>query len=1219
MPPAKRKRKKATGLTREAREIARHLGGVPGGPRAKSEGGGDGDSLFGGLKSFGESALKALTIPGALVTTSLTNVIQGAKGDPLVSWKNLAGTFRGDKFAGGAGLLRSFGVSNATAEKWGGLALDVALDPLWFVGVGALNAGTKMGTSASKIAAASRGEHLMNARGMGQATRELAKGLGKDPTAESDIFRMGTQADVQRALAKQFGVTPSLRFGLGRNKMTGFRRGPQLPLWPKPILKKDLAKITPARFNLSPLGAVVARGQDRAKATGDMMAREMKLAFDEAGIGDDVLATVGAVMTSGNRKLAETRALVEDLRASGVWTEKHDKAMRVITQVSRRQAKQLGWVTHRQQAAVMDRWLRDKLDEIGPALETASRAVARAEEAKGVALSTVKQTRDTRIESVVRAAGVEKDRLNQGLAAMQEGVTTAQARLVKAEQHLAQVEAQAAQRLMDPSYARRLAPSVKGRKDVYGWSPRDAAEKAARARASAVNKVLRRERARVQAMREAIDGSKQQKGLVRQLGTALESAEKQVRKIDKRTNQQTLKLMDDFAKHERTVAATHDERIKALSTQLDDFLKDQDKIAAQATAFAASKNLREFTAGRRYKVKEGELRPLKTAKKQPPLTLEEVFERVDLLKNRGVYIKHGADPEMMDEVSQWFVRARTGRLMGPRITGSQIPEPSKLLKRRTADSPFSQLTPARAVDQMMKDGVPEEDALMIQQRLEELFKFAKEDVPYSKDYMPDVIYRPDFNAYNLTAGRERDQYNLILEKSFEDELRKIFPGKKQQEYEGMWDDLTTQYMTKRIPGSPATFLGYAKMRDSKGNKVPSDVPRVVMATAWLKSWFTVMNPGHYVMNAVGSFINDFIEGNWRHAMHGFGPNLPGHAARKLGRADLANTEAMSKVYKLGDVELTGQQVATYARLSGLGIGYTQAEIEMVAHIFEAKGKVKTVARLMNKLNMDRENADRLWSWMNHIKGGDDPFTAASKVIRTKFDYNAATHFERIWMRNLMLFYTWYKNNLILQGYGVFTKPGIYSTLAHVEHARPKDEAEPSWWKKAGGLYSPFGLITFGNPMADIFKFDVSQENFRKNVVGALTPFISTPLAIAANKDFFTGAELSKFADQNVPHPAGYLLNPLGVGTESRARAEGEKAPAIPWYLAKLLKDFSGPYGSSLGALTQPDAEANRAFGVVPRLTGVRMNPKEPEKWERSLKARNAKRKADKTRKKNYES
>ncbi len=101
-----------------------------------------------------------------------------------------------------------------------------------------------------------------------------------------------------------------------------------------------------------------------------------------------------------------------------------------------------------------------------------------------------------------------------------------------------------------------------------------------------------------------------------------------------------------------------------------------------------------------------------------------------------------------------------------------------------------------------------------------------------------------------------------------------------------------------------------------------------------------------------------------------------------------------------------------------------------------------------------------------------------------------------------------------------------------------------------------------------------------------------------------------------------MLDSLGVPgiPKSRQRAEDDEAmPAWNASLVHLLSSFTGPQGGLLQtSIGGPEQEGASNLSVLSKLAGLRLQPNQPEKFERSAKARESKKKADKTRKRNYE-
>jgi hypothetical protein len=105
--------------------------------------------------------------------------------------------------------LQDLGVSEADSAGWG-LALDIALDPLWLIPGGAIASGIK-GTSRGVMAgaAASRAGVRLNTEAFNQAGKRLAEGR-RLPTSKEEAQRLSPLRDIQIREGKVQGPTADL-------------------------------------------------------------------------------------------------------------------------------------------------------------------------------------------------------------------------------------------------------------------------------------------------------------------------------------------------------------------------------------------------------------------------------------------------------------------------------------------------------------------------------------------------------------------------------------------------------------------------------------------------------------------------------------------------------------------------------------------------------------------------------------------------------------------------------------------------------------------------------------------------------------------------------------------------------------------------------------------------------------------------------------------------
>src|SRR5690625_828090 len=126
--------------------------------RLEASGIGVPDSVHQGRRGFGGALLNALGATGGAVTTLIHDLVDGGGVTPF---KSLADGFTGRDRKIGSDILDELGVKNRVGKALGGFALDVALDPLSYVGIGvARNVGTAATRGLARQALGKSGEKL---------------------------------------------------------------------------------------------------------------------------------------------------------------------------------------------------------------------------------------------------------------------------------------------------------------------------------------------------------------------------------------------------------------------------------------------------------------------------------------------------------------------------------------------------------------------------------------------------------------------------------------------------------------------------------------------------------------------------------------------------------------------------------------------------------------------------------------------------------------------------------------------------------------------------------------------------------------------------------------------------------------------------------------------------------------------------------------------------
>jgi hypothetical protein len=295
----------------------------------------------------------------------------------------------------------------------------------------------------------------------------------------------------------------------------------------------------------------------------------------------------------------------------------------------------------------------------------------------------------------------------------------------------------------------------------------------------------------------------------------------------------------------------------------------------------------------------------------------------------------------------------------------------------------------------------------------------------------------------------------------------------------------------------------------------------------LKMYLTTSQPQHYVSNTFGDYFKDFVQGNRRHFK--FDSSVLQWTGKKGKRAtkgsDYAKMasgewENMKKQkWVIGGNEYTPEEVYFMSHMVGLGKGYAGDEIMNIYKLGEeASGppgikQLKTYARFGARQNATREDSGRIQAWMRWMEGGDDPMTAGLKTITSRFDYADLTDFEKVFLRNFILFYTWSRKNIPFQFKGMARRPGLYSAYGDIERDREKMPFEPDYISEMGLLPLPgLGAFQMFAPHADLNKVPLDPrhgwESLRKLTISSLPPPFKQAGERMTGVDFFTGGKVA---------------------------------------------------------------------------------------------------------------
>lgn len=305
--------------------------------------------------------------------------------------------------------------------------------------------------------------------------------------------------------------------------------------------------------------------------------------------------------------------------------------------------------------------------------------------------------------------------------------------------------------------------------------------------------------------------------------------------------------------------------------------------------------------------------------------------------------------------------------------------------------------------------------------------------------------------------------------------------------------------------------------------------------SFFKSSVTGRSPlfiGYQARNAIGDFINMLAGGyRFRHLDYGavqgntfkVGKDLIAFEDKVLSEGKEAAIKAYSEdMYKLWqDVINTGVALKTQS----------QEDIGQITEKTLRKGRVQSKMDTFLK-GVDRatmrstfEKRERLFRFANVLDqyASTKDWNVAGRLAKlSSIDYTNLTEFEKNYMKRLIPFYSFMKQNAAFHLDNMSKNPRFYQTYQHVFEnfnsafggdLTPEEmESLPDWMKK--GLTITLGrkgnvvdiLTQTGDPI------DAINELLPSKLIGAVNPAGKIPLERVTDYDFFKGERISEGTD-----------------------------------------------------------------------------------------------------------
>lgn len=316
---------------------------------------------------------------------------------------------------------------------------------------------------------------------------------------------------------------------------------------------------------------------------------------------------------------------------------------------------------------------------------------------------------------------------------------------------------------------------------------------------------------------------------------------------------------------------------------------------------------------------------------------------------------------------------------------------------------------------------------------------------------------------------------------------------------------------------------------------------------------------------------------------------------KLLAGAMGKTEFMGKSIKFHIPGMEKMDLADFlliADMYGARSGHHVADVSAYMRDLARETPKGTVRQAVDKVNplhkggwtttfgSRREDIVRYQTFTQRLRAnGGDAADATWYMIRHHFDYNDLTQKERTVIRNLFLFYTWYRRNIPLQLVELTRRPGFFAGASTVYHGLAsgqtpinqfgplKGEAPPQPGTPAYVKDSMIAATTnwkghalnigYGAPWADLnwLSADRVGEFFRTNAnpVGFGLANIAGAFAPGGRGvDQLTGRTYNAYEGAPGGSAVAWLWKELG-GKELPKGDDGK--PMVPWRLAYILRSI----------------------------------------------------------------
>lgn len=387
-----------------------------------------------------------------------------------------------------------------------------------------------------------------------------------------------------------------------------------------------------------------------------------------------------------------------------------------------------------------------------------------------------------------------------------------------------------------------------------------------------------------------------------------------------------------------------------------------------------------------------------------------------------------------------------------------------------------------------------------------------------------------------------------------DSFRVLTKGQIKQEFSRLYNNLPDEMKRlwdKMLKSAGATGDTIAMQKSAYNimknlDRAYNELPQFLkFYDSMMSKWKTLnlLSPAFNMRNFIGNSTNMYLSGmgiadQIRYTSNAFFELKKYNRLLKLQATDPYNLKKLLSADDLNFMDEVGQFFRE-------GISQSYANTRDLDGVLEAikKGKekakgIKKIAKEVGETNFKIaegiDNMQRYAMWKYHKAqlakvnpgGINNSFEAAQKVREALFDYTNLTPFEKDYMKRLVPFYTFMKNNLIFQAKNITKMPNQYKKLLRGykywgENVADLEEKDVPQYM-SGNMWLPIPLAVGANeeekimwlkanlPLSDFTEF--VDNPLKKGLSGVTVP-IKLAWELGTGQEMFTGSAIEQFPGQ----------------------------------------------------------------------------------------------------------